>query len=187
VVFRIISSVTFGCAVLGYFLISVLLPKVLVDQSTAMSTSLGIASPAFMVTIGEGHAPMALALRSVGARKCQVGLGLAIPGQDLQSLQIALPISLFDRVTKTRNPTPLPTLRRRSWGGRPANPRMSDVGCTVQELMVCTTRRWREMDSNHRFRAITSFVSRPPRTDALADFTQPMLRVLRVATEYRRY
>ena len=27
-------------------------------------------------------------------------LGLAIPGQGLQSLQIALPISLFDRVTK---------------------------------------------------------------------------------------
>ena len=29
-----------------------------------------------------------------------MGLGLAIPGQGLQSLQIALAISLFDRVTK---------------------------------------------------------------------------------------
>jgi len=27
---------------------------------------------------------------------------------------------------------------------------------------------WREMDSNHRFRAITSFVSRPPRTSPVA-------------------
>jgi hypothetical protein len=27
---------------------------------------------------------------------------------------------------------------------------------------------WREMDSNHRFRAITIFVSRPPRTSPVA-------------------
>jgi hypothetical protein len=30
--------------------------------------------------------------------------------------------------------------------------RSSDVGSTAEEAMVCTTLRWREQDSNHRFR-----------------------------------
>jgi hypothetical protein len=32
-------------------------------------------------------------------------------------------------------------------------PRMSDVGSTAEKPMVCLTLRWREMDSNFRFRA----------------------------------
>jgi 2-methylcitrate dehydratase PrpD len=32
-------------------------------------------------------------------------------------------------------------------------PRMRDVGSTAEEPMVCTTLRWREVDSNFRFRA----------------------------------
>jgi MFS transporter, putative metabolite:H+ symporter len=62
-----IGAWTFGCAVLGYFLISVLLPKALVDQGAAVSTSLGIASLAFMATI-PGKAFTAYLMEIIGRR-----------------------------------------------------------------------------------------------------------------------
>jgi putative MFS transporter len=58
---------TFGCAVLGYFLISVLLPKALVDQGAAVSTSFGIASLAFMATV-PGKAFNAYLMEAIGRR-----------------------------------------------------------------------------------------------------------------------
>ena len=62
-----IGAWTFGCAVLGYFLISVLLPKALVDQGAAVSTSFGIASLAFMATI-PGKAFTAYLMEIIGRR-----------------------------------------------------------------------------------------------------------------------
>jgi putative MFS transporter len=58
---------TFGCAVLGYFLISVLLPKALVDQGAAVKTSFGIASLVFMATI-PGKAFNAYLMEAIGRR-----------------------------------------------------------------------------------------------------------------------
>ncbi|MBO0738851.1 MAG: MFS transporter [Alphaproteobacteria bacterium] len=63
----VIGSWTFGCAVLGYFLISVLLPKALIDQGAAVSTSFGIATLAFMATI-PGKAFTAYLMEIIGRR-----------------------------------------------------------------------------------------------------------------------
>ncbi len=63
----VIGSWTFGCAVLGYFLISVLLPKALVDQGAAVATSFGISSLAFVATI-PGKAFTAYLMEIIGRR-----------------------------------------------------------------------------------------------------------------------
>jgi MFS family permease len=77
---------TFGCAVLGYFLISVLLPKALVDQGAAVKTSFGIATLVFMATI-PGKAFNAYLMEVLGRRLtilCAL-LG-SIPGLALMAL-----------------------------------------------------------------------------------------------------
>jgi MFS transporter, putative metabolite:H+ symporter len=63
----VIGAWTFGCAVLGYFLISVLLPKALVDQGAAVATSFGIATLAFVATL-PGKAFTAYLMEIIGRR-----------------------------------------------------------------------------------------------------------------------
>jgi MFS transporter, putative metabolite:H+ symporter len=63
----VIGVWTFGFAVLGYFLISVLLPKALVDQGAAVKTSFGIATLVFMATI-PGKAFIAYLMEVIGRR-----------------------------------------------------------------------------------------------------------------------
>jgi putative MFS transporter len=63
----VIGVWTFGWAVLGYFMISVLLPKALVDQGAAVATSFGISSLVFMATI-PGKAFNAYLMEVIGRR-----------------------------------------------------------------------------------------------------------------------
>src|ERR1700758_1091227 len=59
------------------------------------------------------------------------------------------------------------TEQRRGSPHVPTSPRPSLVA-ERKEPKVCVTHRWREMDSNHRFRTTTSFVSCPRRTSPVA-------------------
>lgn len=82
----VIGIWTFGTSVTAYFLISVLLPKALVDQGAAVATSFGISSLAFVATI-PGKALNAYLMEILGRRwTILVFLLGAVPGLFLMIL-----------------------------------------------------------------------------------------------------
>ena len=74
-------------------------------------------------------------------------------------------IGLGAQVIFPSRPSPPITPPARSAHTR-GKPRLLDMGNANSRETL--TRRWREMDSNHRFRATTSFVSRPRRPSPVA-------------------